>query len=43
MCRCGFSSWSATSRWAGGLAYSTRTECHLLNVPAARMGAFGDD
>ncbi|AGC42296.1 hypothetical protein MYSTI_00947 [Myxococcus stipitatus DSM 14675] len=26
-----------------GLAYSTRNDCHLLNVPAARMGAFGDD
>ncbi|MCP3103749.1 FAD/NAD(P)-binding protein [Myxococcus sp. K15C18031901] len=26
-----------------GLAYSTRSPCHLLNVPAARMGAFADD
>jgi uncharacterized NAD(P)/FAD-binding protein YdhS len=26
-----------------GLAYSTRSARHLLNVPAARMGAFPDD
>ncbi|QDE95235.1 hydroxyacylglutathione hydrolase [Myxococcus xanthus] len=26
-----------------GLAYSTTSPCHLLNVPAARMGAFADD
>ncbi|WP_343073664.1 FAD/NAD(P)-binding protein [Pyxidicoccus fallax] len=26
-----------------GLAYSTRSAHHLLNVPAARMGAFPDD
>ncbi|MFP2963084.1 FAD/NAD(P)-binding protein, partial [Myxococcus sp. 1LA] len=26
-----------------GLAYSTTSPCHLLNVPAARMGALADD
>ncbi|MCE9672223.1 FAD-dependent oxidoreductase [Myxococcus stipitatus] len=26
-----------------GLAYSTKNPCHLLNVPASRMGAFTDD
>ncbi len=26
-----------------GLAYSTESACHLLNVPAARMGAFPED
>jgi len=26
-----------------GLAYSTKSDRHLLNVPAARMGAFHDD
>ena len=26
-----------------GTAYSTREPAHLLNVPAARMSAFGDD
>jgi uncharacterized NAD(P)/FAD-binding protein YdhS len=26
-----------------GLAYSTESACHLLNVPAGRMGAFPDD
>ena len=28
---------------ARGLAYGTRTRRHLLNAPAARMGAFVDD
>ncbi|HMJ07732.1 MAG TPA: FAD/NAD(P)-binding protein [Pyrinomonadaceae bacterium] len=26
-----------------GVAYSTADDCHLLNVPAAKMGAFPDD
>ncbi|GHG98129.1 FAD/NAD(P)-binding protein [Comamonas sp. JC664] len=26
-----------------GLAYSTTSSCHLLNVPAAKMGAFTED
>ncbi|MEP7214535.1 MAG: FAD/NAD(P)-binding protein [Acidobacteriota bacterium] len=26
-----------------GVAFSTADECHLLNVPAAKMGAFPDD
>ncbi len=26
-----------------GVAYSTDKDCHLLNVPAAKMGAFPDD
>ena len=26
-----------------GTAYSTRTSCHLLNVPAGRMSAFPED
>jgi uncharacterized NAD(P)/FAD-binding protein YdhS len=26
-----------------GVAYSTTTDCHLLNVPAAKMSAFADD
>jgi len=29
--------------FARGVAYGTRTETHVLNVPAARMGAFPDD
>lgn len=28
---------------ARGVAYGTRTETHVLNVPAGRMGAFPDD
>jgi uncharacterized NAD(P)/FAD-binding protein YdhS len=28
---------------ARGVAYGTRTEAHVLNVPAGRMGAFADD
>ncbi len=28
---------------ARGVAYGTRTESHVLNVPAGRMGAFADD
>lgn len=28
---------------ARGVAYGTRSDCHVLNVPAARMGAFLDD
>lgn len=30
-------------RFAEGVAYSTRQDCHLLNVPAGRMSAFPDD
>ena len=26
-----------------GVAYSTTSDCHLLNVPAAKMSAFADD
>lgn len=29
-------------RLARGVAYSTDVDCHLLNVPASRMGAFPD-
>src|SRR5687768_1472872 len=29
-------------RVAKGVAYSTYVDCHLLNVPASRMGAFPD-
>ncbi len=31
------------SRFGRGVAYGTRLETHLLNVPAAKMGAFPDD
>jgi uncharacterized NAD(P)/FAD-binding protein YdhS len=27
--------------WGPGAAYSTRDDAHVLNVPAARMSAFG--
>lgn len=30
-------------RLARGVAYSTAVDCHLLNVPAARMGAYPDE
>lgn len=30
-------------RFGRGVAYSTETDFHLLNVPAAKMGAFPDD
>jgi uncharacterized NAD(P)/FAD-binding protein YdhS len=30
-------------QFARGLAYSTDSDCHLLNVPAANMSAFPDD
>lgn len=32
-----------SGRFARGVAYGTRQECHLLNVPAGRMSAFPDD
>lgn len=32
-----------TSRFARGVAYSTRCPAHVLNVPAGRMSAFEDD
>lgn len=32
-----------SERFGRGVAYSTQTDFHLLNVPAAKMGAFPDD
>lgn len=32
-----------TEKIGRGVAYSTSADCHLLNVPAAKMGAFSDD
>ncbi|SOC45959.1 uncharacterized NAD(P)/FAD-binding protein YdhS [Rhizobium subbaraonis] len=30
------------AKWGRGIAYSTRADCHLLNVTAARMSLFAD-